>query len=272
VEKPVQKKDGENGRGAEHPEKQPADLGRLLEARWGVRILASSAPPPEGKSALGRAQAAVEGLPAAIPWHGGRHFEVVDPAWKILYTQDGKPVIIERGIGPNGRLVLAAESYLFSNEALRRHRESALIANLLGPAGDFVFDETHLGLIDQPTIARLIRLHGLHWFLITAAGLVLLTAWRRVAVLAPPATGGPADAAAPGAAKDSFHGWVSLLRRNIGRGEILGVCIEEWSRTAGREKPPGAVDEMKRAAREIDDPVKGYGRICEMLSERKTHE
>jgi hypothetical protein len=272
--RPAEKKDGEPVRRAQDPQKPPADLGRLLEERCGVRIVASSAPPREGKSVLGLAQAAAEGPPAAIPWHGGRHFEVVDPAWKVLYTQDGKPVIIERGIGPNGRLMLVAESYLFSNEALRRHRESALIAHLLGPAGDFVFDETHLGLIDQPTIARLIRLHGLHWFLITAAGLVLLTAWRRAAVLAPRADGGPAADAAPGAAKDSFHGWISLLRRNIGRGEILGVCIEEWSKTAGRESPqgPATVAEIKQAAREIDDPVKGYRRICGMISERKTHE
>jgi hypothetical protein len=252
-------------------------LGALLSIRLGVRLVPDpAADAPDDPNRIGSADAQAAGLADRIRWHGRRHFKITDAAWKTLYARAGRPVAVERDYGPGGRIVLVSDSYLFSNEALSRHRESGFLAYVIGPGREIVFDETHLGLVDRPTIARLIRMHGFHWFLLAAASLALLYAWRRAAPLGPPAVAGPSGGEGPGDVKDAFRGWVSLLRRNIDRREILGVCIEEWARTAGPEAAPGAaavpVSEMKRMAREAGDPVEGYRRVSAMIAERKTHE
>ena len=70
-------------------------------------------------------------LPAAISWHTNLYFEVFDDSWQTLYSVDDKPVIIERTMG-KGTLVLCADSYFISNEALRSERHPQLLVWLLG--------------------------------------------------------------------------------------------------------------------------------------------
>lgn len=244
-------------------------LGELLESRLGLKI----SRPPRGAAGHDPKHAsepdrAAEGLPGGISHRGALRFELRDPSWKVLTHVQGEPVVVERRLGDSGHVVVAADSTCFSNEALSRSREAAFLARLIGPPGAIVFDETHLGLVDSPTIAALIRHYGFHWFLIAAAALLLLAVWQRAAPLVPAPGRRGATGCGP-EARDALHGWVSLLRRNIGRREILALCIEEWSRSAGREAAIAseALERIRREARETADPAAGYRRVCERLRE-----
>ncbi len=249
-----------------------ASLAALLEARLKLRIVVAprgaAAGDPKPASAADQAAGADEGLPGGVAFRGDIRFELRDPSWKVLAHVQGDPVAVERRLGGAGRVVVVADSTPFSNEALSRRRASAFLARLIGPPGLVVFDETHLGLVDVPTIAALIRRHGFHWFLIAAAALLLLGVWQRAAPLVP-APGGREPPGGDPDAPDAVQGWVSLLRRHIGSREIVPLCIDEWSRSAGRDLPAAAeaLARIRREAREIADPAAGYRRVGERIRE-----
>src|SRR5436309_2954544 len=80
-----------------------------------------------------------------IPWHSALHFKDSNATWKTVYEAAGFPVVIERTMG-EGTIVLAADSYLLSNEAMRRDRHPEFLAWLVGANRRIVFDETHFGV------------------------------------------------------------------------------------------------------------------------------
>ena len=118
-------------------------------------------------------------LPATLGWHSAAVFTNLDKSWRIIYARGTNPVVVERRFGP-GTVVLATDSYFLSNEALRKDRHADLLAWLVGPARQVVFDEAHFGIVDTSGVASLIRKYRLHGLALApaAAGGTLYLAKR----------------------------------------------------------------------------------------------
>jgi hypothetical protein len=210
----------------------------------------------------------------SLSWHSALHFGKLKDGWRTLYACDGKPVIIERRFG-EGSIVLAADSYFLSNEALRNERAPRLLAWLAGSARTVVFDEDSHGVSADPGVATLVRKYGLHG---VAAGLLLIAGlfvWKNGASFMPALD----DLNVEGdlvIGKEAEEGFINLLRRSIAPGQLLTVCAEEWKKafdhtgkglkSAHLEKVLSS--ELARPARERN-PVAAYQTISQELSKTK---
>jgi hypothetical protein len=217
-------------------------------------------------------------LPSPIFWHGQVYFKSLSNGWRTIYQRNEHPVVIERTFGA-GCVVMMADSYLLSNEALWRHREPALLSWLIGPSSRIVFDETHFGLREQPGIGALIRKYRLYGF---AAGFLLLAAlfvWKESSAFVPP----PASQELWGervwiAGRDSMSGLVNLLRRNISPRDLLRVCASQWEKVSSATQP-GRIEALKKAKVLLEreaalpgkdqDIVRIYREIGRILKQRK---
>ena len=214
-------------------------------------------------------------LPAHLPWPGSRQFTSATDPWKILYTRDGEAVIIERSLG-RGSLVLLADDFLLSNEALRNQRKAALLAWLLGPNKRVIFDEAHLGLEHSPGLASLIRRYQLGG---AAMGLLLLAAlyvWQQTQTFNPPPTANsndfPPDVVPGRSAATGFH---NLLRRSVSVQQLIPTLFERWKETSGRRVHPRllaeAVDLVNlESARPPNQrqPVTTYQKLVSLLHQK----
>jgi hypothetical protein len=227
-------------------------------------------------------RAAAPPLPARLSVHTALYFDQLDPDWRVLYAQGSgtnqHAVIIERTMG-RGSIVLCADSFPFSNEALRREREPALLAWFAGPAREVVFDETHLGVREDPgvaTLARQYRLGGVFIALLVLAGLFI---WKNSASFLPPHEDQLArERGEQIEGRDSAAGFVNLLRRNIPPADLMKVCLDQWNVHFAHARRPS---EAKLAAMQkiIDaenaleprqrNPVRMYRELCNILK-RKT--
>jgi hypothetical protein len=208
-------------------------------------------------------------LPAAISWHTNLYFEVFDDSWQTLYSVDGKPVIIERPMG-KGTLVLCADSFFISNEALRSERYPQLLVWLLGGYSRIIFDESHFGIYKHRGVAGLLRNYGFHWFIGALALLALLFVWKNAVYFVPPRVDDISSEADVVSEKDYTQGLIALLRRNISTRKIMQVCGQEWEQTFKEEKriKSGAVEHMKTILQSGDssgkkksNPVADYRKI-----------
>ena len=215
------------------------------------------------------------GLPVAISLRSGVCFDGVRPSWRVLYSVGEKPVIVERLSG-KGSIVLVADSYLFSNEAMREERHPALLAWFIGSKSSVVFDEYHLGVMEQAGLMTFARKYRLHGFMAALGLLGLLLVWQRSAPGAPVSDEDATDEA-DSEGKDHLSGLIHLLRRNIPREDVLKICYDEWRQSAGRETV-GMRERMSRVEEILEaegkKPAKGrdtarvYGTIAEILSRR----
>lgn len=222
-------------------------------------------------------RAAVEGLPQTLRWRSGVYVRRMGSAWRTVYARQGKAVLIDRPYG-KGSIVLATDSFFASNEALRNERQSALLAWLVGPAREVIFDETHLNVNDDPSLMGLAvkyRLHGVATVLLVLA---LLFIWKSAARLVPPAAESETEAGTDQTGRDAWAGLVDLLQRNIGRDRILRVCLTEWARSRTDASPGGArlaasAEEVVKQQEELNarsrNPVEGYHAISHLVSRRK---
>jgi len=174
-----------------------------------------------------------------------------------------------------GTLVMCADSFFISNEALRAERHPRLLAWLLGHPAEIIFEETHFGIFKQTGVVDLLRHYRFTWFFAALALLGLLFVWKNTVYFVPP---GPADLP-PGAAdvlseKDNASGLVALLRRNFTASTILKVCCREWKQTFGKDKriPKGAaalMENMPRSelppSKKKPDPVAAYRKLSSAL-------
>jgi hypothetical protein len=162
-----------------------------------------------------------------------------------------------------------SDSSLFSNEALKADRQSALLIWLMGEHRRIIFDEFHLGVSEQGGIMALARRFGL----LPLIGVLLLLAglyiWQQSIPLIS-ATGPGSDDQAVGVTHDSFSGLVNLLQRNIPVNQLLKVCCQEWQKSFKREleQDAGLRKELHDAMTAQDDPVAGYQRIARLRAER----
>jgi len=172
--------------------------------------------------------ASIAPLPEKIAWRSDVFFELADDAgWQVIYRRGTQPVLVERRLG-RGSLVLAADSYFLSNEALQHDRAPALLAWTIGPHARVVFDEAHLGVQAQPGVAALARRYGLSGAFFTLLLLAALYVWRQMALFVPPVESG-------GEMALTYHpaaGLEALLRRAVPANELAAACTAEWKPTA----------------------------------------
>jgi len=215
-------------------------------------------------------------LPPTLAWHSGMIFTNCGAAWSTIYTRGHDPVVIERRFG-KGSVVIVSDSYLVSNEAMLKDRHADLLAWLIGTNQNIVFDEAHLGIVESPGVAGLMRKYRLHGL---AAGLLLLAGlfiWKNATNLVPP----HADEASEDfvAGKDAASGFVNLLRRNIPRRDVFAVCFAEWKKSAGtpgkfsngRLQQAEAIFQAEQARPPKErNPIAAYKLISETLGNRKS--
>lgn len=239
---------------------------------WGVRLYALPAPEEEDEDGPAMATAGdVPWAPHSMTWRARMRFEPEHPAWRTVYTsRDLHPVIVERPLG-RGTVVLAADTYFLSNEAMLRDREPALLAWLVGPSRRVVFDEYHLGVGEEHGVATLARKYRLGGLAAVLVALGLLYLWRNAVAFLPP-DGGEEGAGVTGGI-ETRDGIISLLRRNIPAARLPAVCLEEWERTRPRSPALDARAERMRKLVEAGsaagprDPVALYRSLCELWNE-----
>ncbi len=253
-----------------------------LQDRWGLTLAFAEQPSDKAVSVSDEPTAArVKNLPRTISWHTALYFDELEDSWQEIYTAEGRAVIIERPFG-KGSLVLSADSFFLSNEALRSERHPELLAWLLGDSLNIVFDETHFGILRHPGVLDLIQKYRFHWFILTVAVLAILFIWKnsvsflptRKAIRSHPEKDVISD-------RDSNQGLISLLRRNIPTRRLLQTCAAEWQRSVQRERwfQNDRMMQIKSVFQKIEtqspksiDPVSGYRQISTIISKGISHE
>ncbi len=215
--------------------------------------------------------------PETVAWHSSMFFDGLDKTWQVLYARGTNAVVMERKLGA-GTIVLSSDAYFLSNEALRKDRAPALLAWVIGPNHDVLFDETHLGISETPGVVWLARKYQLHWLF---AGLLLLAGlfvWKNSVSFVPPYTD---EADSPNAdlaaGKDSAAAMVNLLRRSVAPRDLLGVCVGEWRKSFARGRH-GGTRKLERMESVVvnagghkptaKDLTSGYNQISQILKER----
>ncbi|MFC1823357.1 DUF4350 domain-containing protein [Thermodesulfobacteriota bacterium] len=258
-------------------EKEEKEMGHALSLakRWGVEFGNAGA----GHDAPMAVLTSDDGegpLPDSISCHTALTFDVNHPAWKVIYRRGKHPVLIERQMG-KGSIVMLADSYLFSNEAMLKNRYPELLIWFMGKNRHMLFDESHLGIKKSVGVVRLARKYNLHHFFAILLFLAVLYIWMNAVHLVPPSdkdAGGERERIRT--ERDHMEGLLSLLRRNIPKKDILRTCCDEWERglPSSKERLKGKIEEIKKVVEgdsqhvSKEDPVKGYRAICKILSER----
>jgi hypothetical protein len=249
-----------------------------LRERWGVGFgfQPQGAAKPNKAISVSEPDGDMRLLP--VSWHTPLFFKNLRPPWKAIYTLDDRPVIIERTMG-RGSIVFTADSFFVSNEALLVDRNPALLAWLIGPNSQIVFDEYHFGIMKTKGVAALIRTYRLHWFFMGITFLAVLVVWKNAIHFVPPPRPTPNLNQAPlVSARDYTQGLISLLRRNIAVKDILTVCVAEWKKVVDRgdkialekiSKIESLPELLESPSKKKIDPVAGYRKICSILSEGK---
>ena len=168
-----------------------------------------------------------EGITIRSPWRFAR----LGPEWNVVATVEGRPVVIERVYG-KGRIVLSADSWFLSNEALAKHRK---LGELIWAAGDrpvVIFDETHHGVQTSEGVVGMASRYSLHGVLPGLGILFLLVLWRGNSSLVPGTASldlGVGESVTVDGI-DSESGVVRLMRTGIPGNEILRECYLAWAR------------------------------------------
>jgi hypothetical protein len=243
----------------EESEQAPSILWQSQLRRWGVRI----APLREIPSST--ANSPVFGT---IPrWLGRSSFDRLNPEWKVIAFQGNHEVIVERAFDHGGSLVLMADCYPLSNEALAAERNTGFLLWLLDNRPAVLFDETHLGLSEQPGIMTLAQRYGLQGALISIVAVLLLFIWKCQYTLVPRSKLAQEGSTISGSSSELA--FLNLLHRAVSRKDLLNVCLTTWLKTA---RPTSAQLEMLEKFRSDAGPEKtaleGYNQLTTLLKEK----
>jgi hypothetical protein len=198
-------------------------------------------------------------------WLGRDSFDRLTSGWKVIAVQDGKNVIVERTFA-RGSLVLLADSYPLSNEALATNRNTGFLLWLIGNCSGVLFDETHLGLSERPGIMTLAQRYGLQGTVISIVAVLLLFIWKCQYTLVPRTRIAQDGLTVSGSSSD--QAFLNLLRCNVSQKELMNVCIKTWLKTA-RPTPAqlGRLEEFRADPAEKKSVVERYNRLTTLLNE-----
>ena len=260
---------------------QPSSKGRgrahqvSIREHWGIgAAFKEILPVKDDKHLAVEATSKRRDLPQVISWHTNLYFELFDVAWNTLYSYEGLPLIVERPFG-KGSILVCADSYFLSNEALWSERHPRLLAWLIGAHSKIIFDEAHFGIYKQPSVAQLIRHYRFQWFFAALAVLALLFVWKSAAYFVPPPAEDGLSGAEVASEKDYTQGLIALLRRNIAGSQILRVCAGEWVQTFKKskriqamtlERIRGLAEAGAADLKKSRDPVKEYREISKDIN------
>lgn len=216
-------------------------------------------------------------LPETLEWHSVAFFSKPDKPWRAIYAREkDRAVVMQRSLG-RGTIVLLTDSYPFSNESLREQNHAGLLAWIVGPNRQVIFNETHLGVQEDPGIAALARKYRLGGVCVALVVLAGLFIWKNaVPFMLPPAEQIALERGDEVAGKESAAGFVNLLRRNLRASEVLETCFTEWKRSCGRAVPPAKFEQIQAImAAEASQPARArnpvvvYQKCCEILARVK---
>jgi hypothetical protein len=211
-------------------------------------------------------------LPQSVLMPAKLYFGNPDSSWRVIYARAGKPVLMERVIG-KGSLVLCADSFFLSNEAMFQHRYPGLLAWLIGQQKEVIFDEQHHGIEETQGVATLAKKYHLQGLF---AGFIILAAlfiWKNSFPLIPRRD--TISEAEISMHQDSAEGLIQLLTRNIPTQDILKVCFHEWKKSGAiLTSLPEKSQEVERIIEEAhckdeQSLLQTYKRINQILAERK---
>ena len=191
---------------------------------------------------------------------------IVSKDWNIVRTASDHAILIERKFG-KGSLVLAADGYPMSNQALLYNRDAALLSWLAGPDRRLIFDESHLGVTETGSVVALGRRYRLHAFVAVLLLLAVLFIWKNSTPLVPV----PAVESAGSSAAQSWGMPHDLLRRAAPPAELITACLSEWRKSLALG-PRYSAEKLQRADEAADterDPVKAYRAIGRALAGEK---
>lgn len=232
-----------------------------IKERWGFSFKkAREAEPQEGEEAEAGAKKETEPLwqtvgrmeaPAALPekiaWKSPWYFSRLADHWKTWYawTKDDQacPVIIER-TWEKGSILLCADSYFLSNEAMTVDRHPTLLAAVVGPHPLILADETHLGTQNSQSIGALLRKYRLTLFMASLALLALVCVWKNATTLVPRRSEDVSrERLEIQQGKDAFSGLANLVRRGAPPAELAAACFSAWQQDFGRAARYAHLDE-----------------------------
>ena len=193
------------------------------------------------------------GLPMSLPWREGGVLDELGEDWVALYKIEEEVVVAQRDLG-RGSIVLLTDDYLFSNEALLKHRYSDLLTWVLGEGRTVIFDETHLGVSESTGVAILMRRYRLGGFCLGCVILMALVVWRGVSPLLP-AHAGRTKGNIILAEHSTEAGLSDLVRRSVSAVDLPREAFRQWKQSFIRN----AADEAHYA--------KELGEVHELLAE-----
>jgi hypothetical protein len=245
-----------------------------LLARGGARLVIGLLPVlrlPTGTKAGGRWELARWGvaLTLAEPKPGKRAnllYFTVDKDWNMVRAAADHALLIERKLG-KGSIVLAADAFPLTNQALLFHRDTNLISWYAGPNRRLIFDESHFGVTETGSVAALGRRYHLEPFLAALLLLAALFIWKNSTPLIPEP---PAEQRAAPAAQ-SWGMPHYLLRRAAPPAEVIHACLDEWRKSLalGPRYSEDRLHRVEEIARTEQDPVKAYQAIGRALAREK---
>ncbi len=278
---PKRKTESQKMEDAECREKSEKNSLIAIKKYWGVGFeFNQNLPTKDGSYLALDAVSNRRDLPPVISWHSNLYFDLLDESWQVLYASKGHPVLIERPVG-KGSLVLSADSFFISNEALRSERHSQLLVWLMGPNSKIVFDEAHFGIYKQPSVAALLRHRRFHWVLLVLVVMALLFVWKNAVYFVPPHKDDALSGADVVSDKNYTRGLIAMLRRNIPSNKILQICGQEWERTFKRNKrvQPETFEQVKEilrtqapSSKNRMDVVSGYREISRTIQRTRGYE
>ena len=186
--------------------------------------------------------------------------------WSIVRSASGHATLIERKFG-KGSLVLAADGYPMSNQALLFARDPKLLSWFGGASHRLIFDESHFGVTETGSVAALGRRYHLHAFLAALLLLAVLFIWKNSTPLVPAP---PVEyVAAPAAQSWGMPHY--LLRRAAPPTELLEACLNEWRKSLplGPRYSGEKLQRVEEIAHSEHDPVKAYQAIGRALAGEK---
>jgi hypothetical protein len=258
--------------------KDASNVDRLIwRAAWDFTWAYEALPGTVDRSRSGTARLAesFSDFPEEISLHTALFFAQAGSPWTVLYEREGaRPVCMERPVG-HGSLVVLAESFLLSNEAMRAERYPALLSWLAGDRATVLFAERQLGVSEEPGIAALVRKYRLHGFLVSVTFLAGLFIWKNAASLVPAEDVEEENSLVAG--KESSAGFLNLLQRGIAPGALLGVCFEAWKKSLphdplGKHKlgPAEALFRQEHETTASRNPVETYRKLSRIIAARKS--
>lgn len=242
-----------------------------VRERWGFNYFGFALSSRKRENAAVLKDSAGAALPPQISVHTVLYFSDLSKPWKIIYDRGGHPVLVERAMG-KGSIVLSAESFFLSNEAMIKERHPELVVWLVGGKHQVIFDEYDHGVAYSPGVASLIRKYNLQWLVVGAVLLALLFVWKSAASLVPAYRDDEDESPySLSRGNDATSGLANLLRRSVPISRMFSLCYQEWKKS---QKSKYAV-KLSRVEALVSGPenrknvVKSYNQVSRILAERK---